>query len=499
MAEQAPCFCQNPRCGKPLPAARRLKTFCSYACRGQLEAHKATADHSGLVCSKNTRQNKALQSLKRQSVGAVTFARINRITIRVDCSRKKGAAWLLDVAWPGASRQRWLVRVGDRGSEPLLLDAAKRTAGACLRERSSVRPRDWTAKLNRMAADEVDRASLQQERRRWPIDLMNGKRRGLVEERGAIIETELARPSEDGPALQGDECPLDYYAEGYPKLPECLRRSIEQERFKMQRPVPVQRDENLDVVRTSHGQESLEPERPLRVIPLLIRTYLLCALSRHRHHSVGSGRVVAGIAPLGSKYILPSQAINLIEAVKYAKSIDLPLVAHLTIHWSGTFAFDDHDGSRFAKVREGVAKVLVRRRIPPAWAWCRECKAHPDIVHSHLLFHLPVEYRSGLKLAEMEAHQKRLVDRHGDGMSSERAVELATLGGIRTASISSRVGPSVWKLFPRIRKEWRTAQGVIHGKRCGVTRNLGRAARNRVLINREDRLERIMAENSGAI
>jgi hypothetical protein len=38
-------------------------------------------------------------------------------------------------------------------------------------------------------------------------------------------------------------------------------------------------------------------------------------------------------------------------------------------------------------------------------------------------------------------------------------------------------GPKVWKLFPRIRKEWRTAQGVIHGKRCGVSQNLGQAAR----------------------
>jgi hypothetical protein len=34
---------------------------------------------------------------------------------------------------------------------------------------------------------------------------MNGRRRGFVEQREAIIEAELATPSEDGPALQGDE------------------------------------------------------------------------------------------------------------------------------------------------------------------------------------------------------------------------------------------------------------------------------------------------------
>jgi hypothetical protein len=229
MAEEAPC-CENPRCGKSLPAARRLKTFCSYACRGQLEAQKATADRSGLVGSKNTKQNRALQRLKRQSVGAVAFAKINSVTIRVDRLRKKGAGWLMEVAWTGV-RQRWVARVRDSGSERLSLDVAKQAAVAFLSERGSVRPRNWTAELNQIATNEVDRATLQQERKRWPIDLMNGRRRGLVEQREAIIEAELAMPSEDGPALQGGECPLDYYADGYPKLPECLRRTAEQERF----------------------------------------------------------------------------------------------------------------------------------------------------------------------------------------------------------------------------------------------------------------------------
>jgi len=212
--------CAN--CGKSLPTSRRLKTFCSYACRGQLEVRKATADHSGLLGSKNTKQNRALQSLKRQSVGAVTFAKINPITIRVECSRRKGAGWLMEVAWAGVSRRQWVARVGDRGSESLSLDAAKQAAIAFLRERGSVRPRDWTAELNQIAADEVDRATHQQERRRWPIDLMNGRRRGFVEQREAIIEAELAMPSEDGPALQGTNYPLDYYADDYPKLPECV-------------------------------------------------------------------------------------------------------------------------------------------------------------------------------------------------------------------------------------------------------------------------------------
>ena len=54
---------------------------------------------------------------------------------------------------------------------------------------------------------------------------MNGTRRGFVEQRDAIIEAELATPSEHGPALkeaEGTDYVLDYYADGYPKLPACL-------------------------------------------------------------------------------------------------------------------------------------------------------------------------------------------------------------------------------------------------------------------------------------
>jgi len=160
-------------------------------------------------------------------------------------------------------------------------------------------------------------------------------------------------------------------------------------------------------------------------------------------------------------------------------------VAHLTIHWSGTFALDDNDGTRFARVREGLSKVLLRRGIPVAWVWCRECKAHTDVVHSHLLFHLPVEYRSGPKLAEMEAHLERLVGRHGDGIWSEYAVKLKIWRDPDGLYLLKGGGPEVWKQF-RIKKKFRERQGVIHGKRCGVSQNLGQAARQRDLIIQAD-------------
>jgi hypothetical protein len=108
----------------------------------------------------------------------------------------------------------------------LPLDAAKQAAVVFLREKEEPRAKpNHIDELNQIAVNEVDRTALQRERRRWPIDLMNGTRRGFLEQRDAIIEAELATPSEHGPALkeaEGTDYVLDYYADGYPKLPACL-------------------------------------------------------------------------------------------------------------------------------------------------------------------------------------------------------------------------------------------------------------------------------------
>ena len=167
-------MCARPGCGNPLLPGRRLKDFCTYACRGQFSALEATGHRTGLKCSKNTNQNKALQTLKRQSVGAFIFSKTNSCTYRLDRPNKLGAGWLMEVAWPGGKYQRWVGRVGNLASEPLTLDEAKRVAVVMLRERGRAAPRDWIAELNRIAAAEVDRVALMQGCKRTPRDLLGG-------------------------------------------------------------------------------------------------------------------------------------------------------------------------------------------------------------------------------------------------------------------------------------------------------------------------------------
>ena len=81
-------------------------------------------------------------------------------------------------------------------------------------------------------------------------------------------------------------------------------------------------------------------------------------------------------------------------------------------------------------------------------------------------------------LARLTVALERLVARHGDGIWSEYAVKLKVWRDPDGLYLLKGGGPEVWRLF-RIKKKWREAQGVIHGKRCGTSQNLGPAARLR--------------------
>jgi hypothetical protein len=105
---------------------------------------------------------------------------------------------------------------------------------------------------------------------------------------------------------------------------------------------------NLDVPETSHDsvtQAAKGSAGDLTPEPLL------SVVSPDTAHGEKQRR---SYRPHGSKHLSLAQATNIIEAVNYARAIDLRLVAHATIHWSGTVVFDDPDGKLFAKVREGL-------------------------------------------------------------------------------------------------------------------------------------------------
>jgi hypothetical protein len=173
------------------------------------------------------------------------------------------------------------------------------------------------------------------------------------------------------------------------------------------------------------------------------------------------------------------QAANMMAAVAFAREIGTPLNAHATIHWSLTDVGDDPEGKLFAKVREGLDKWLNRRGAEFLAAWARERQSggQSDVEHCHLLFHLPAHYRTGKKLCQVESAISRLVELHGRGILHENAVDLRVHHNPDGKYLIKGGGPKIWRRFG-VQKKDRRLQGLIFGKRCGTTENLGLAARS---------------------
>jgi hypothetical protein len=248
----------------------------------------------------------------------------------------------------------------------------------------------------------------------------------------------------------------------------------------------MRRIKNLDVAGTSHDPEigcTKGIQGELAPAPYLSSLRASAAQPDQRREHRGRRYLVGG-----TKFITVSQATNIIEAVSFAKLIGLPLVAHLSIHWSLTDVGDDPNGELFARFREGLNKWFNRRGIVFAACWTREREAggQSDVVHCHLLFHLPVEYRTGKKLLQVEDAISRLVERHGRGILHEKAIDLRVHDNPDGKYLIKGGGRKIWKRF-RLRKEHRRFQGIIQGKRCGTTQNIGPAARGsqiaKLLIN----------------
>jgi hypothetical protein len=98
----------------------------------------------------------------------------------------------------------------------------------------------------------------------------------------------------------------------------------------------------------------------------------------------------------------------------------------------------------------------------------------------------PLEYRTGAKLLQVEAAAYRLIkkhgrrdgDRHGAGYWADEVLKLVIHDNPDGKYLIKGGGPKVWKRFG-LRKDHRRFQGIIHGKRCGTTENIGSAARAR--------------------
>jgi hypothetical protein len=201
-------------------------------------------------------------------------------------------------------------------------------------------------------------------------------------------------------------------------------------------------------------------------------------------------------------------ALNLFHGFQYAKHINYPLTCHATILWSrvagypktatieeqSSFAFQKMD-----KVKRRFSDFCRYRSIPNHLAYVLENPMHSYTsnldkkVHAHVACHVPVDHHNdftaslqdwvfdgqveprNLTAVKVMRHtDHRTVMRYLLKSSDPSAVVTLTDGDMISlqeltlrAAPNVAVDPSVWD------------QGLIHGKRCGLSRQLDAAARSR--------------------
>jgi hypothetical protein len=169
----------------------------------------------------------------------------------------------------------------------------------------------------------------------------------------------------------------------------------------------------------------------------------------------------------------------MMDALAFAREIGLPLNSHLTIHWGGTLAGDDHDGELFAKLRYLLDKRFRRKyEISLTGIWVRErhrnkhMRQSSEVTHSHLLLHLPAKHRRPA-MKDFED----LIALVAGHIIDDRAVELTFPANCDGKYFLKGATSAVWEAFG-VPAKWRSklGEGVIDGKRCGFTQNIGPAA-----------------------
>jgi hypothetical protein len=171
-------------------------------------------------------------------------------------------------------------------------------------------------------------------------------------------------------------------------------------------------------------------------------------------------------------FISKRQVDNFFQATNHAAHYEMPMNTTATIHWAvaggpGGGTWRDRQKRLFINVRHW----LERRGTPWAAAWTVEAGQLGKEVHTHIGFHLP----SHISLADIETYLRGLL-----GDVEDRVLVVKPVGpphyfpGWRRYMLKG-LDPDLRKAYS-IKAE---SQGMVTGKRCGVSRIIDAAARTK--------------------
>lgn len=190
-----------------------------------------------------------------------------------------------------------------------------------------------------------------------------------------------------------------------------------------------------------------------------------------------------------STAIKKRDAENVSEAAAFARAIGLPLNSLKTVHWSAAGVTDG--GMATVAFKKKAGDWLRARGVPLACAWVHEVDGR-DGFHLHMLLHMPPALAQGF------GHMQRRWLRQISGRPyRRRVIQSVSVGGALPLALATDAGAcalyeaNLANVLDYVLKGSdeaaraalglgrQQAGGAIMGKRCGVSANLDRAARQR--------------------
>lgn len=191
--------------------------------------------------------------------------------------------------------------------------------------------------------------------------------------------------------------------------------------------------------------------------------------------------------PRYTSVITSDQARNLLASYDHAQEIGSPLNTHITIHWAGTAQVAARVPERIRKLLERMRHWLERRSVSCYYVWAQEPSKkrleNSDIPHLHLMVHVPHIYRSSFEAMMSEwvggvLHDNTL--KFTDIGSNDWRQRTYLVKGVNPKTKDADLRGIIQEKGRKAKE----ARGPVEGKRCGVSRNLDRAARARYARSR---------------
>jgi hypothetical protein len=190
-----------------------------------------------------------------------------------------------------------------------------------------------------------------------------------------------------------------------------------------------------------------------------------------------SARLLARFAPRQTYCIARRQVRNFMDAIHYADTrltaLARPLNTFVTLNFDHTDCPPEQVSARFERLRDNhfVRWLRYRRAVPAHYVWALENQGGDT--HVHWVVHVPPSLREAFRTKLPEW----LGQVAGTIRCAESAINIKPVTNLR--SLARYLLKGMDARYASRYSVRHIPQGLVHGKRCGVSKSLGPSVRNR--------------------